>query len=434
MGLNRLKWLYPGLKFKRWLFVVFLGILLISAGVAVIIKFEPLSLLENTFVQVLYSITGRLSSGINIFLGTAIIALGFYLVMLGIRKMISSVYDALLPGGENGLVDILYQKRYLKRGPNIVVVGGGTGLSTMLRGIKKYTSNITAIVTVADDGGSSGVLRDELDILPPGDIRNCLVALADTEPMMEKLFQYRFEEGNELQGHSFGNLFIATLSKITGNFNEGVKKSSDVLAIRGQVLPSTLHDMRLCATLNNGDTVEGESQIPKTEGKIKRVSIEPEDCEALPEALQAVKEADAIILGPGSLYTSVIPNLLIKNLAAEIKKAAAPKIYACNVMTQPGETDGYTASDHIQAIYDHAGKDIIDYALINDGEVDDGLLEKYAEEGAYPVEEDWNQLLEEDVEIISEDLINQTNLVRHNPDKLAQVIMNLIFTTGQENN
>ena len=429
--MNRLKWLYPGLKFKRWLVVVLLGILLISTGVAVIIRFEPLSMLEDVFVQLIYSITGQLSSGINIFLGLIIISLGFYLVVFGIRKMISSVYDALLPGQDDGLVDILYQNRYLNRGPKVVVVGGGTGLSTMLRGVKKYTSNITAIVTVADDGGSSGVLRDELDILPPGDIRNCLVALANTEPLMENLFQYRFQEG-ELEGHSFGNLFIATLSKITGDFHQGVKKSSDVLAIRGQVLPSTLHDMRLYATLENGKQVKGESQIPKTDGQIKKLSIEPQDCAALPEALQAIKQADAVVLGPGSLYTSVLPNLLIENLAAEIKRTDALKIYACNVMTQPGETDDYTASDHVQAIYDHIGEQIIDYVLVNDGEVEEELLEKYAEEEAYPVKVDWNQLLEQDLEIISEDLINQTNLVRHDHDKLAQVIMNLIFTEEQE--
>ena len=431
--MNRLKWLYPGLKFKRWLAVVLLGVLLISTGIAVIIRFEPLSMLEDVFVQVVYSITGQLSSGINIFLGLVIIGLGFYLVVFGIRKMISSVYNAVLPGRDDGLVDILYQNRYLNRGPKVVVVGGGTGLSTMLRGLKKYTSNITAIVTVADDGGSSGVLRDELDILPPGDIRNCLVALANTEPLMENLFQYRFQEG-ELEGHSFGNLFIATLSKITGDFHRGVKKSSDVLDIRGQVLPSTLHDMRLYATLENGTQVKGESKIPKTEGKIKKLSIEPEDCKALPEALQAIKQADAVVLGPGSLYTSVLPNLLIENLAAEIKKTDALKIYACNVMTQPGETDDYTASDHVQAIYNHIGEQIIDYVLVNDGEVEEELLKKYAEEDAYPVEVDWNRLLEQDLEIISEDLINQTNLVRHDHDKLAQVIMNLIFTKEQEMN
>lgn len=431
--MNRLKWLYPGLKFKRWLAVVLLGILLISAGVAVIIRFEPLSMLEETFVQFIYSLTGQLSSGINIFLGILIIALGFYLVVLGIRKMISSVYDALLPGQDDGLVDILYQKRYLKRGPKIVVVGGGTGLSTLLRGIKKYTSNITAIVTVADDGGSSGVLRDELDILPPGDIRNCLVALADTEPLMENLFQYRFKDG-DLEGHSFGNLLIATLSKITGNFHQGVKKSSDVLAIRGQVLPSTLHDMRLYASLENGNKVRGESNIPLTEGKIKKLSIEPEDCAALPESLEAIREADAVILGPGSLYTSVLPNLLIENLADEIKSSDALKIYACNVMTQAGETDGYTASDHVQSIYDHVGEEIIDYILVNDAEVDAELLEKYAEEGSYPVEVDWNELLAQDLDIISEDLINQTDLVRHDPDKLAQVIINLIFSQEEEMN
>lgn len=413
--------------------VVLLGILLISGGTAVIIRFEPLSMLEETLVQLIYSMTGELSSGINIFLGALIITLGFYLVVLGIRRMISSVYDALLPGQDDGLVDILYQKRYLKRGPKIVVVGGGTGLSTMLRGIKKYTSNITAIVTVADDGGSSGVLRDELDILPPGDIRNCLVALANTEPLMENLFQYRFKEG-DLEGHSFGNLLIATLSKITGNFHQGVKKSSDVLAIRGQVLPSTLHDMRLYARLKNGKKVRGESNIPHAQGEIDKLSIEPEGCKALPEALEAIKQADAVVLGPGSLYTSVLPNLLIENLADEIKRSNALKIYACNVMTQPGETDGYSASDHVESIYRHVGEEIIDYILVNDGEVEAELLEKYAEEGSYPVEVDWNQLLEQDLDIISEDLINQTDLVRHDPDKLAQVIMNLVFTqkTGNE--
>ena len=207
-----------------------------------------------------------------------------------------------------------------------------------------------------------------------------------------------------------------------------------MLAIRGQVLPSTLHDMRLYATLENGKEVKGESKIPETKGKIKKLSIAPEDCEALPEALQAINQADAVVLGPGSLYTSVLPNLLIKNLAEAIKQTDALKIYACNVMTQPGETDDYTASEHVQAIYDHIGEKIIDYVLVNDGEVEEELLEKYAEEGAFPVEVDWNKLLKQDLEIISEDLINQTDLVRHNPDKLAQVIMNLIFTKEQERN
>ncbi|WP_408955754.1 uridine diphosphate-N-acetylglucosamine-binding protein YvcK [Natroniella sp. ANB-PHB2] len=421
------KWFYPGLKFKRWLFVITIGVILVGVGVAVVVSFQSLSLVEGSVINFLDSLVGDLADLIHKLIGISLIIGGILIVLLGTRKMVDSILEAVLPDREDDLVELLYQKRYLKKGPKIVVVGGGTGLSTMLRGIKKFTNNITAVVTVADDGGSSGVLRDQLGILPPGDIRNCLVALADTEPLMEKLFQYRFNKGDELKGHSFGNLFIATMSELLGDFEQGVKESSKVLAIKGQVLPSTLEDLHLSAKLKDGTIITGESQIPKVKGEIQEVFIEPADSKPLPEALTAIKEADAIVLGPGSLYTSILPNLLVEELTAEIKKADAFKLYVCNVMTQPGETDHYTAGDHVQALYDHVGDQIVDHVLVNSEKVDLSLIKKYAQEGAEPVEVDLTRLKEQGVKVLHEPVISQSNLVRHDYDKLARVIMNLII-------
>lgn len=407
--MNRLKWLYPGLKFKRWIFLMVLGIILISIGVSMAISIRPLDIIK-------YRVPGII-----------IILFGIYFNILGIRRMLLSIYDVLSPEKNERLIEVLYQERYRRKGPKIVVIGGGTGLSTMLRGIKKFTNNITAIVTVADDGGSSGALRDELGILPPGDIRNCLVALADTEPLMERLFQYRFNEGKDLKGHSFGNIFIATLTEILGNFEEAVKESSKILAIKGRVLPSTLEDVRLSARLENGELIRGESQIPKIKGKIAKVFIEPEDSKPLPESLEAIKEADAIILGPGSLYTSVLPNLLVEGLTDEIKRSDALKLYICNVMTQPGETDDYKASDHLQALYDHVGSKIVDYILVNNERISADLIEKYRKEGAQPVEVDLAKLNKQNIQVVQEPVISQSNVIRHDPEKLAKVIIDLVF-------
>jgi uncharacterized cofD-like protein len=386
-----------------------LGIILISIGVSMAISIRPLDIIK-------YRVPGII-----------IILFGIYFNILGIRRMLLSIYDVLSPEKNERLIEVLYQERYRRKGPKIVVIGGGTGLSTMLRGIKKFTNNITAIVTVADDGGSSGALRDELGILPPGDIRNCLVALADTEPLMERLFQYRFNEGKDLKGHSFGNIFIATLTEILGNFEEAVKESSKILAIKGRVLPSTLEDVRLSARLENGELIRGESQIPKIKGKIAKVFIEPEDSKPLPESLEAIKEADAIILGPGSLYTSVLPNLLVEGLTDEIKRSDALKLYICNVMTQPGETDDYKASDHLQALYDHVGSKIVDYILVNNERISADLIEKYRKEGAQPVEVDLAKLNKQNIQVVQEPVISQSNVIRHDPEKLAKVIIDLVF-------
>lgn len=321
----------------------------------------------------------------------------------------------------------------LLQGPKIVAIGGGTGLSTMLRGLKDFTSNITAIVTVGDDGGGSGLLRQDLGMLPPGDIRNCILALANTEPIMEDLIKYRFTEGT-LKGQNFGNLLLAALTGIYGEFEIAVQKMSDVLAVRGKVLPVTLDDMILKARLENGNIVVGESNIPEKSleqnSRIEKLYISPEDCKALDEALSAVEEADAIIIGPGSLYTSVIPNLLVKDLIKAMKSTDAPKIYVCNIMTQPGETDHYNVKSHINAIINHIDDDnILDYVIVNKKGIPFNLEKKYLEKNSNIVKYDEDQLKRLGIKVIEEDLIkvNSNGLVRHDEQKLSDIIIMTIM-------
>jgi uncharacterized cofD-like protein len=311
------------------------------------------------------------------------------------------------------------------KGPKIVVIGGGTGLGTILRGLKEISGNISAIVTVADDGGSSGRLRRDFGILPPGDIRNCLVALADLEPTMERLMQYRFHGPSDLEGHSFGNLFLTVMTDITGDFEKAIKESSKVLAVRGQVLPATLENITLKAELIDGTVISGESKIPKAQTGIKRVYLEPEICKPVPGAVTAIKEADIIILGPGSLYTSVIPNLLVGEIADAIRQSTAMTVYICNAMTQPGETDGYSASDHVKAIMNHAGAGLIDMVVVNTEPIPDKTLERYAEEGGYPVTADLDKLRALGVTPLTAEIIINANVIRHDPRKLAMIIDDL---------
>ena len=323
--------------------------------------------------------------------------------------------------------NLLVDKRILIKGPKVVVIGGGTGLSTMLRGLKAYSSNITAIVTVADDGGGSGVLRQDLGILPPGDIRNCIMALADTEPIMQQLLQYRFKEGM-LKGQNFGNLFLAAMDGISSNFEEAVKKMSDVLAVTGRVLPVTTQDVKLCAELEDGYVICGESKIGKHndfhKGRIKRVYLEPCKVEPLKDAIDAIIDADAVVLGPGSLYTSIIPNLLVNEVCGSLKKTNAIKIYVCNVMTQPGETDGYTASQHLEAIEEHAFKGVIDCCIVNNAGIPAELEKRYKNDGAKIVEVD---LKDDNMEVISGDFVSvKGDYIRHNTEKLASGIVNII--------
>lgn len=403
--IKKLKWLIPGMGVKRWIFLLILSVVLVSMGsVLIIIEENP-----NT----------KAGAGL-------IILLGIFGLINGVKKIVRSVVEVFLPQREAELVDIVYQKRYLERGSNVVVVGGGTGLSVLLHGLKDYTSNITAIVTVADDGGSSGKLREEFNVLPPGDIRNCLVALADAEPLMRKLFQFRFEDGEHLKGHSFGNLFITAMSKVTGDFEQAVRESSKVLAIRGKVIPSTLSKIKLVAEHQNGEVTEGESKIPEKMVPIKKVYLEPKECEATGEALETIRAADAIILGPGSLYTSIIPNLLIRGIYQEISRSRVLKIYVCNVMTQAGETDGYKASDHLKAIIHHTTPDITNTCIVNTGNIPNNLLERYKEENAERVEPDIEVIRKMGYRVIGANVISAKDYIRHDPYKLSRLIMNLI--------
>lgn len=294
----------------------------------------------------------------------------------------------------------------------------------LLRGVKRYTSNITAIVTVGDDGGSSGRLREEMGILPPGDIRNCIAALGDDEDLITELFQYRFKTGEGLEGHSFGNLFLTALCSITGNMVKAIKESASVLNIRGVVLPATLDDMKLGAEFEDGRIIHGESNIPEAHGQIKRLFTEPKNCQALPEAIDAIGDADLIILGPGSLYTSVIPNLLVNGIVDAVLKAKAKKIYVCNIMTQPGETTDYTVASHINALFKHAGgKKIVDAVLVNNS-LPDNISEGYAQSGSIPVRLDMENINPIGVEIVSQKLIqeNKQGLVRHSSNRVARAI------------
>ncbi len=397
-----LKWLFPGMLVKRWIFLGALGIIMVSMGFAIMIS-------ENIDAS---------KTGASI-----VIMLGIIIIITSVKRMIKSLLLVFMPKEKNkDLVNLVYIKRQLARSFDVVALGGGTGLSTLLNGLKKYTSNITAIVTVADDGGSSGRLRQEFDMLPPGDIRNCLVALADSETLMGDLFQFRFKEGEGLKDHNFGNLFITAMMKVTGDFEKAVKESSRVLAVRGKVIPSTLEKVMLEAEYEDGKRIIGESRIPDLSSPIKRLYIKPSGAAATRDALEAIKKADIILLGPGSLYTSIMPNLLIGDICRQIEKSRAFKVHICNVMTQHGETDGYKASDHLKAIIAHTSPSAVTHCVVNTGRVPAELVEKYRGENASPVEPDIDVIEKMGYKIISGNVISTADYVRHDPEKLAKII------------
>jgi uncharacterized cofD-like protein len=422
-----LKWMYPGIKVKRWLLLFSMGVIIASMGLAIVFNYKYVGNFEETIFRMVYLTTGRYYYTVTTIVGIFIITGGLILMTLATRQIIASVISVLIPNGSEKLIELIFQKRKLNRGPAVTVIGGGTGLSVLLRGIKSVTSNITAIVTVADDGGSSGRIRQDLGMIPPGDLRNCLVALADTEPLMEKLFQHRFGGEGGLAGHNFGNLFIAAMTEVLGDVEQALKESSKVLAVRGRVLPASTQKVRLWARMTDGSMVEGESKIPLANKRIDRVYLQPEETMPVESSLEAIRDADAIILGPGSLYTSILPNLLVQGVADTLRKSQAVKIYICNVMTQPGETDGYSASEHVKAILDHVGPGIIDYVVINNQNVAEELRQKYADQGAYPVISDVEVIEAMGMKAVLADVINETNLVRHDPLKLSRTIVSMIY-------
>lgn len=410
-------WLRPGLNIKRWVFLGIIGILVQSYGIAIFM-------------------TAHIPYDFSVLIGLGAVISGFFLLIISIIFIGRTLINVLNDGGFHGQVDskkigsMLIEKRYLETGPKIVVIGGGTGLSTMLRGLKEYTSNLTAVVTVSDDGGGSGILREDLGILPPGDIRNCILALARTEPVLEKLIQYRFSEGM-LKGQNFGNLFLAAMSGISGSFEEAVKKMSHVLAVTGDVLPVTTSDIKLCAELDDKSIILGETNIVnqcKLRGTaIKRVFLEPSNAPVLSEVIQRIHEADAVILGPGSLYTSIIPNLLVNGICEALTESKALKIYVCNIMTQRGETDNYSASQHIKAIINNSKLKNIDYCIVNRGVIKESLKQKYIQDGSKRVVIDEGNISKTCMRIVKADLIDiDKGFVRHHPRKLSSTIIKII--------
>ncbi len=410
-------WLVPGLQVKRWFALIFIGAVMMALGFLILCDIKPVFYTMEFIRKVA-------SKSSTEWLAFTVIMFGAAIFFKGWQKTNLSILDLNNGREKETILEALYRRRKLNRGPKIVAIGGGTGLSMLLKGIKNITNNITAVVTVGDDGGSSGRLREDMGILPPGDIRNCIAALADDEDLITKLFQYRFKSGEGLEGHSFGNLFLTALCAITGDMVRAVKESSNVLSIRGRVLPSTLDDMKLVAEMEDGRIIHGESNIPEAHGKIKRLYTDPIRCQALEDVITAIKEADFIILGPGSLYTSVIPNLLIEEIAKCVSESTAKKIYVCNIMTQPGETDNYTVSDHVSALMRHANsRTLIDAVLVNDF-IPANLANKYQLAGSYPVKVDVENIRKLGIQIFSRKLIEDSKegLVRHSSNRVARAL------------
>jgi uncharacterized cofD-like protein len=426
MSLRRpggLRWLQPGLHIKRWLLLMGLGVAILSFGAAYAVRGAYAS--DFRFTGVLANLRYLTLAFLPNWLRAMIFALvGVGLLFWSMRQLSRSILVPFLKGDED-LADVYYRHRTIKKGPNVVALGGGTGLSALLRGVKQYTGNLTAIVTVADDGGSSGKLREQYRILPPGDFRQCLTALAETEPLMTELFQHRFKSG-ALDGHAFGNLFIMAMAEITGDFEHALRESGKVLAVRGTILPSTLHDVVLVAELEDGQEAVGESRIPLSTMAISHVYLEPTHAMINPEAEQAIMNADLITVGPGSLYTSILPNLLVEGMVSSLKASPAPKVYVCNVATQRGETDGFTVGDHLEALERHVGGDVFDYVLVNSN-LNVPLPPSALAAGAQKVTFDRDNVLKHGVRIAMADVVSDEISTHHDPDKVARAVMKQIY-------
>jgi len=411
-----LRWLTPGLEIKRWLLLLMASEVVLVLGMAYALKeiYKTTTLPPQFFyitLQFLPYWERALIFGV----------LGVGLLLYSYVKLTQSVLGPFLPGVPAGsVVEMIHAFRLRGRGPRIVAIGGGTGLSSLLRGLKTYTSNLSVIVTVADDGGSSGRLRDEYRVLPPGDFRQCLIALADAEPLMKQLFDHRFKEGS-LDGHSFGNLFIMAMADVTGNFEHALRESGKVLAVKGTIVPSTLQDVTLVASIN-GSNVEGESKIPKQNGRISQVFLKPDGAQVNPEAAQAILNAELVVIGPGSLYTSILPNLLVEGMVEAIKASPALKVLVCNLASQHGETDGYAVGDYIRVIHDHVGSNLFDFVLVNSNHShmptggQSQVIFKADDAAGHP-----------EVRFIAADVVNVRIPSHHDPEKLARVIMRKVW-------
>ncbi|HEY5034289.1 MAG TPA: gluconeogenesis factor YvcK family protein [Candidatus Dormibacteraeota bacterium] len=411
-----LRWLTPGLEIKRWLLLLMFAELVLVLGFAYGLKalYSTLELPGQFYWITLQFLPYPIRALI-------FATLGISLLIFSYLKLTQSVLGPFLPGNSSSsMVEVIHAFRLKSRGPRIVAIGGGTGLSSLLRGLKAYTSNLSVIVTVADDGGSSGRLRDEYRILPPGDFRQCLIALADAEPLMKQLFDHRFKEGS-LDGHSFGNLFIMAMADVTGNFERALRESGKVLAVKGTIIPSTLQDVTLVASIN-GHTVEGESKIPKQNAPISQVFLKPDGALLNPEALQAIMNAELVVIGPGSLYTSILPNLLVEGMVEAIKASPALKVYICNLASQEGETEGYDVNDYLRVLHEHVGSNIFDFVLVNSN---NSHMPTGGQSQVIFQPEDSTRHPE--VRFIGADVVNVRIPSHHDPDKLARSIMRKVW-------
>lgn len=421
-------WLRPGMFVKRWILLLFSGLVLTSLALAMALAWVyrhyafPTRLTHVVQAVTLQFIPHPFREILVIGVGIGCVGFGFWQLS---RSLLAPFWDQR-PEGQ-GLAELIQAHRFGPAQPElrVVAIGGGTGLSTLLRGLKQQNVAITAIVTVGDDGGSSGRLRTEFNMPPPGDIRNCLVALADAEPLLSELFQYRFDQnGSALSGHSFGNLFITAMTQVAGSFERAVAESSRVLAVRGKVLPSSLENIVVGAEMTDGRVVHGESQIVKEHGKIKRIFLDPAHPPAYDPAIVAILSADLIVLGPGSLYTSVLPNLLVQGITHAIRCASATKVYVCNVATQRGETDDFGVVDHLRALHDHVGEPIVDYMLVNSnlGPAATKIKPEWAVQAVSP---DGLEDLAGAVNVVLRDVVDPAWPLRHDPEKLALALINL---------
>src|SRR5438874_7504020 len=412
-----LRWLTPGLEIKRWLLLLRFAELVLVLGAAYALKeiYQTATLPHQFYYITLQFWPYWARATVFGILGVGVLAFSYL-------KLTQSVLGPFLPGTNTGsIVEVIHAFRLRGRGPRIVAVGGGTGMSALLRGLKVYTSNLSAILTVADDGGSSGRLRDEYRILPPGDFRQCLIALADAEPLMKQLFDHRFKEGS-LDGHSFGNLFIMAMADITGNFEHALRESGRVLAVRGAIIPSTLHDVTLVASVN-GSMVEGESKIPKQNAPISQVFLKPDNAELNPEAAMAIMNAEVIVIGPGSLYTSILPNLMVPGMMHAIKASPALKVFVVNVASQHGETDNFNVSDYLRVLADHVEQLPLDFIVVNSN------LNHMPTGGQSQVIFDFQeaQRMEPRARFIAADVVNTRIPSHHDPEKLSKVLIKRVW-------
>ncbi|HOL82495.1 MAG TPA: uridine diphosphate-N-acetylglucosamine-binding protein YvcK [Caldisericia bacterium] len=424
------KWLYPGMNIKRWILLMIIGLIILLLGLMVILDFTRLGIIKRYVIDyIIIFMKGNYTFPVWL---TRLIALlymilGIFLIIFGFSKLMNSLFTALLKEKRNEVVNIVHDYRFKSKVKKVVACGGGTGLSTILRGLKEYPFYPVAIVTVTDDGGSSGKLREELGIPPPGDLRNCIIALSESEEFLKDLFQYRFKEGETLQGHSIGNLIIAGSIKLKDSLIYGITKLEETLNLSGKVLPVSESIITLRGEFEDGEVVLGETNIRNRGKKIKKISLEPFYAKPAFEVLYEIETSELIIIGPGSLYTSIIPPLLFPSVVESIKKSKAKKIYILNLMTEKGETDDFTASMHVQKIYEHTGENIFDYIIVNNGKIGEYYLDKYKKVGSYPVEIDEENLKKLGLKIIKDDIVTVENgYLRHNYLKIRDLLKDML--------